>query len=270
MTDEADKRARNREMWDDRVPAHVASDFYDIDGFRAGRTALRPFEIAEVGPVEGLDLVHLQCHFGLDTLSWARLGARVTGVDFSGPAVEAARALAAEVGIDAEFVAADVYDAVGALGGREFDIVYTGLGALNWLPDMERWASVVDRLLRPGGLAYVPEFHPVHGIFADDDLTVEFSYWTQPEGLRFEGDGSYVETDDRFEHTESWEWIHPLSRVIGALLDRGLVLESFHELPYTLFRRWPFLEPHDDGTWWLPEGMPELPLMYTLMLRKPS
>jgi SAM-dependent methyltransferase len=188
--DAADKIATNRALWDDRVPAHVASDFYDVDGFKAGRVAVEPFEIEEVGPVDGLDLVHLQCHFGLDTLSWARLGAQVTGLDFSEPAVAAARQLASDIGIDADFVASDVYDAVAALGGRQFDVVYTGLGALNWLPDIGRWAGVVEALLRPGGFLYLAEFHPFADTFSYQDLTLEYSYWTGPEGIHSEGAGS--------------------------------------------------------------------------------
>ncbi len=212
MTDDADKIATNRALWDDRVPAHVASDFYDVEGFKAGRSALEPFEIEEAGPVDGLDLVHLQCHFGLDTLSWARLGAHVTGLDFSEPAVGSARRLASDVGIDADFVASDVYDAVAALGGRTFDVVYTGLGALNWLPDILRWAGVVDALLRPGGFLYLAEFHPFTDVFSYQDLTVETSYWGDPAGEWSHGDGSYVETEDRFAADESWEWNHALER----------------------------------------------------------
>jgi len=266
--DADDKIAANRALWDDRVPVHATSDFYDVDGFKAGRSTLEPFEVEEVGPVAGLDLVHLQCHFGLDTLSWARLGARVTGLDISEVGVATAQDLADEVGIDADFVAGDVYGAVAALGGRTFDVVFTGLGALNWLPDIDRWAAVVDALLRPGGFLYLAEFHPWVNTLSYQDLTVETSYWNDPEGELSIGDGSYVETSDTFSHTESWEWNHALSEVMGALLDRGLAVELFHEHPYTLYRRWPFLEARQHGTFWLPEGMPGLPLMYSLKMRK--
>jgi SAM-dependent methyltransferase len=165
--DAVDWRALNRASWDDRVPVHQASDFYDLDGFRAGASSLRPFEVAEAGDVTGRRLVHLQCHVGLDTLSWARNGALVTGLDFSEPAIEAARSLAASLAIDASFVAADVYDAVTALGGRRFDMVYTGTGALVWLPDLPRWASVVAALLEPGGFLYLVEAHPFAQILDD-------------------------------------------------------------------------------------------------------
>jgi SAM-dependent methyltransferase len=165
--DAVDWRGLNRANWDDRVPVHLASEFYDLDGFRAGASSLRPFEAAEAGDMTGKRLVHLQCHVGLDTLSWARNGALVTGLDFSEPAIEAARSLAAGLAIDASFVRADVYDAVSALGGQRFNVVYTGTGALVWLPDIARWAQVVAALLEPGGFLYLVEGHPFAQVLDD-------------------------------------------------------------------------------------------------------
>ena len=265
-----DWRQLNRASWDERVAIHVASDFYDMAGFKAGRVALRPFEIEEVGPVDGRSLVHLQCHFGQDTLSWARLGATVTGLDFSSEAITAASALAADIGVDADFVAADVYDAVEALGNRQFDIVYTGLGALIWLPDIDRWAAVVAALLRPGGFLYLSEFHPIVETMADDSLTVLYDYFTRPAGTRYEEGGTYTDGDVETVHNVSYEWTHPISSVISALLAQGLQLELFREHDHTLWARWPFLEPRDDGTYWLPDDRPRLPLMYSLRARKPA
>ena len=181
----------NREMWDERVPIHVASELYDVEAFVAGRSSLRPFELAELTDVGGRTLVHPQCHFGEDTLSWARLGAHVTGLDFSGPAIEAARELAERCDCEAEFVQANVYDSAEALGGRRFDIVYTGLGALNWLPDVERWADVMASLVAPDGCLYLAEFHPFSHVFGDDDLTVEYPYF-HDEPFVFPNAGSYA------------------------------------------------------------------------------
>ena len=268
--DDAEKLARNREMWDERVPIHVASRFYDVDGFKAGRSALERFEVEEVGPVAGIDLVHLQCHFGLDSLSFARMGARVTGLDFSAPAVAAATALAAELALDATFVCSDVYEAVAALGGRRFDVVFTGLGALNWLPDLDRWSRVVDELLRPGAIVYLAEFHPVGNLFGYQDLDVCRSYFGSPEGERDDDPGTYTDEGVITEHNLSWEWSHPLSEVVSVLLDRGLVLELLHEFPHTLYARWPFLERRDDGTYHMPADRPSVPLLYSLRLRKPA
>jgi SAM-dependent methyltransferase len=255
----------NRAWWDERVPLHVASDFYDVEGFKAGASTLRPFELEEVGDVSGRSLVHLQCHFGLDTLSWARLGARVTGLDFSASAVEAARAVAADTGLDAGFVAASVYDAPAALGDRRFDVVYTGLGALNWLPDLQGWAEVVARLVAPGGFLYLSEFHPIADVFGDQDLTIEHDYF-QTDPLLFDDPGTYADLEAQTDHNRTEEWVHPLGEVVSALIAAGLTIELLHEHDHTLFPRWPFLEK-DGDTYRFPAGQPRLPLMYSLRAR---
>jgi 2-polyprenyl-3-methyl-5-hydroxy-6-metoxy-1,4-benzoquinol methylase len=233
--------AVNRALWDERVPIHVASVFYDVEGFLAGGSTLRSFELQEVGDVEGLTLLHPQCHFGLDTLSWARRGARVTGLDFSSPAITAARKLAADASLEAEFVESDVYSALEALGGRRFDLVYTGLGALNWLPDIERWARVMAALVAPGGRFYLAE------------------------PLEWEQSGTYADLDAQTVRNRSIEWNHGLGAVVSALISAGLRLEFLHEHDHTLFARWPFLERAAGGPYRLPESMPSLPLMYSLL-----
>jgi SAM-dependent methyltransferase len=262
MTEYDDWAATNRAMWDERVPIHVGSDFYDVEGFLAGTTTLRPFELEELGDVAGRTLVHPQCHFGLDTLSWSRRGARVTGLDFSAPAVDAARDVAARAGLDAEFVQADVYDAVQALGGRRFDVVYTGLGAINWLPDIERWASVMASLAAPGGFLYLAEFHPFSHVFGDDDLTVEYSYF-HDEPFDFPSSGAYADPTARTVHNRTFEWNHGIGAVVSALIGAGFELEFLHEHDSTLFARWPFLRG-ERGAFRMPEGLPSLPLLYSL------
>ncbi len=199
----------------------------------------------------------------------------MVGLDFSEPAVEAANALATETGLDGRFVAADVYDALEALGGERFEIVYTGLGALNWLPDLPRWAQVVSSLLADGGLLYVSEFHPFTWVFADDDLTIELDYFHDPEGHSFDDDeqGSYADLSAHTTHNATREWAHTLADVIGAVLGAGLRLELFHEHEHTLFPRWPHLEADRETLgagriYRQPEGTPRLPLMYSLRARK--
>jgi SAM-dependent methyltransferase len=256
------------------VPIHTGSDFYDVEGFKAGGSSLRPFEVEEMGPVEGKRLVHLQCHFGLDTLSWARRGAAVAGVDFSEPAVEAAQALADELALDARFVAGDAYEAPTALGNERFDIVYTGLGALNWLGDLDRWAAVVESLLEPGGFLYLAEFHPFGEVFGDEELTVKRSYFQDAAGERFEGPaGTYADMEAQTEHNATHEWTHPISQVLTAVLGAGLRIESFREHDFTLFEAWPMLERHPDeleigDVYRWPDGHPRLPLIYSLRARK--
>jgi SAM-dependent methyltransferase len=266
----ADYFAANRAHWDERVPIHIASRFYDVEGFRAGRDSLQPFEREEMGSVASKSLLHLQCHFGMDTLSWARSGAQVTGLDFSEPAIMQARTLASELGIDAEFVAANVYDAVTALGGRQFDIVYVGMGSLVWLPDVSAWANVVAALVSPGEMLYLVDGHPLSEILADDTLTVANSYFsTEPQV--WHDAGTYADAQAVTFHNLNYEWAHPLGATVTAILRAGLQLEFLHERDYSFFQRWPFLEHHaDDGTYRMPAGMPSVPMTYSLRARKPT
>jgi SAM-dependent methyltransferase len=215
-------REVNRANWDERVPIHVSGEFYDVASFKGGQERLQPFEIDEVGDVRGKKLLHLQCHFGIDTLSWARRGARVTGLDFSAPAVEAARGLAKEMGLEATFVHSGVYDAVGATGGRTFDIVYTGRGASIWLPDIGWWAEVVMDLLKPGGFLYLTEFHPFTDVFGDEDLSVEHDYFQDENHRVWEESGTYADFDAETSNNVTYEWNHTLGDVVSAVSTAGL------------------------------------------------
>jgi SAM-dependent methyltransferase len=253
----------NQQWWDERVPAHLASEFYDVDSFVGGGSTLRAAEIEELGPVDGLSLLHLQCHIGLDTLSCARRGARVTGLDFSGPAISAARAIADRAELVAEFVEADVYAASEALRNRHFDITYTGRGALCWLPDIERWAHQVASLTSAGGRFYLMEMHPITEALGDDDLTFEYPYF-QTEVMLFNEPGTYAERGASTQHNRSAQWLHGIGDVVSALAAEGFRIDFLHEHEYTVFQRWPFLERRADGTYRFPEGTPTLPLMYSL------
>ncbi len=270
----ADWRQLNRAYWDERVPIHVAGAFYDVDGWRAGRDNLEPFELDELGDVRGKELVHLQCHFGLDTLSWARYGAQVTGLDFSAPAIETARALAEELGLPARFVQADLYDAPAALGAT-YDIVYTTHGVLGWLPDLRRWAGVVDALLRPGGVLFLSEYHPVAWMFAEDTLErrigdgVGNDYFAA-EPLEYEAAGTYADLVAETRHNRTVEFQHTLGAVVTAIAEQGLVVEFLHERDFTHFPQFAWLVKGDDRRYHQPEGAPRIPLLYSLRARKPG
>ncbi|MBF8187416.1 class I SAM-dependent methyltransferase [Nonomuraea sp. K274] len=252
----------NRANWNARVPVHVGSDFYDVTGFVAGRSRLRPFEREEVGDVSGRRLAHLQCHFGLDTLSWARLGAEVTGLDFSDAAIEQAAAIAAKCGVPAAFVTADVYDAVEALGAATFDIVYTGFGALVWLPDLARWAETVAALLKPGGFLYLAEFHPFADIMDDaTGTTVAYDYFNHGPHV-WEEPHTYT-GGEILDHQTSVQFQHGIGDVVTAVSGAGLRVEFLHEHDHTLFQRYPTLVA-DEGEYRFPEGSPKIPLMYSL------
>lgn len=263
----------NLRMWDERVAIHVRSAFYDNEGFKAGRNALPPVEVEEMGDVRGKTLLHLQCHFGQDTLSWARLGAAVTGLDFSPSAIHEARKLAAEIGVaDASFVCADVYSAREALDGRRFDIVYTGAGAIIWLPDLHRWARVVADSLVPGGTFYMREFHPLVSVF-DDEATepvLRQRYWYFHEGpYAWDEPGTYADSQAQTRHNLSYEWLHPIGDVVTALAAAGLRIDFLHEWDYTTFRHLPFLVQAGRDHWRLPGTLDgAIPLMYTIRATK--
>ncbi|GAA3657031.1 class I SAM-dependent methyltransferase [Nonomuraea antimicrobica] len=252
----------NRANWNARVPIHITSDFYDVEGFKAGRNALRPFELDEVGEVSGRSLVHLQCHFGLDTLSWARLGAQVTGLDFSEAAIGHARTIAAECGIPARFVTADVNDAPEALG-ETYDIVYTGIGALIWLPDLTRWAETVAALLKPGGFLYIAEFHPFAETLDDETGTkITYDYFERGPHV-WEYPYTYTGSEV-LEHQTSVEFRHGLGEIVSAVTAAGLRVEFLHEHEHTLFRRFATLVESDSRTYRKPGDEPRIPLMFSL------
>ena len=261
----------NRRHWDEITPVHAASDFYDVASFRAGKTKLKPVELEELGDVRGKSLLHLQCHFGLDTLSWAREGAVVTGVDYSEPAIETARSLAGELGIEARFVLSDIYELPEALAG-EFDIVFTSYGALNWLPDMGRWAQVAAGFVRPGGTLYLVEFHPFVGIFDDEpavtDLRVRYPYFPSGGPIRSEDDGTYADRGMHFEHRVTYDFPHPVSEVLTALIDAGLRIEFLHEFPFSAYLVWPFTEAVDDRMFRLTKHDGSVPLLYSIKATK--
>ena len=255
----------NRENWDDRARVHADSDFYDLPGFRAGHCTLREFELAEVGDVSGRSLLHLQCHMGQDTLSWARRGAAVTGVDFSETAIGTARGLAEDIGVSARFVASDVYSVPETLGER-FDIVYTGIGSLVWLPDLTRWARVVADSLADGGFLYLAEFHPLTDILGQDGRSVEEGYFDVGGEV---SDYASTYTDGReLTRTVTVEWRHSLGDVVTALAEAGLRIEFLREHAATVFQRYPALRREEDGMYRFPPDRPRIPLMYSLRARQ--
>ena len=225
----------NRANWEDRVPAHVASADYAVQRFLDDPEFLSDvvrFDLPLLGDVSGLRGVHLQCHIGTDTISLARLGASMTGLDFSGSAVAEAARLAAAAGADASFVEADIYDAANVLQPGSFDLVYTGVGALTWLPDIRRWARVIADLLRPGGRLFIRDGHPMlYTLDLDDDgrLVVAEPYFETAEARVSDYAGTYVQTDTAIEHTVTHWWNHGIGETVTALLDSGLALTGLAE-----------------------------------------
>lgn len=257
----------NLAWWQEAALLHADSDFYDLDALRSGQDFMRPFEVVELGDVFGRDLVHLQCHIGTDTVSWARRGARVVGLDFSSNSVGVARALAAGCGVDIQFVCADVHDAPVALDGRRFDIVYTGVGALNWLPDVVAWAGVVRELLRPGGVLYLSEIHPLVFGLSEDGRSLVHDIHAAAYGSTTESGGTYAVPDAELSNRTTFERAHSMSEVLSAVLDCGLTVELVHEHSYTN-APWPWLVRGADRMFRLPDGWPRYPLAYSLRARR--
>lgn len=266
----------NRDLWDAWTLINAASAFYDVDSFRNGQRPIRlaDYERAEIGPVEGRTLLHLQCHFGLDTLSWARLGATVTGIDFSEQGIAAARALSADLNIPASFIVSNLYDLPNVLDGQ-FDVVYTSRGVLGWLPDIAGWARVAAGFVKPGGFFYVTEIHPVAQAFENEgvkvgELRLAYPYWSHVEPLTFEVHGSYADESAPTEGLVEHGWDHSLGEIVTALIDAGLRLDFLHEFDFV---DWPidFLVEGADGRWRLPPGTPgQLPLFFSLKATKPA
>jgi 2-polyprenyl-3-methyl-5-hydroxy-6-metoxy-1,4-benzoquinol methylase len=268
----ADYQRLNRANWDERVPAHVASPDYRVQAFLDDPAFLSEvvrFDLPLLGDVSGLRGVHLMCHIGTDTISLARLGASMTGLDFSGPAVAEATRLAAATGADATFVQSDVYEAAEVLGEQRFDLVYTGVGALTWLPDVRRWAGVVARLLRPGGRLFIRDGHPMmHALRADDDgrLVVVKPYFEIAEPRVSDWDGSYVQTEVRFENSVTHWWNHGIGDIVTALLEAGMTLTGLAEhdsVPWRPFSGAPMVSD-GHGEWRLAELPERLAATFTI------
>ena len=262
----------NRANWDERAPAHAASAFYGVDRFVEDPQFLSNvvrFDIPRLGDIRGLRGVHLQCHIGTDTLSLARLGARMTGLDLSPASLEQARLLAQRAGPHVEFVEADVYEAVSVLGAEAFDFVFTGVGALCWLPSIARWATVVADLLAPGGRLFVREAHPMLWTLDDERsdglLVCECSYFEREDPEIFEDPGTYTETEATFTHNVTHTWNHGLGEIVTALLEAGMELTMLEEHDSVPWEALPRQMTHTElNEWRLTDRPWRLPHSYTL------
>jgi SAM-dependent methyltransferase len=259
----------NKRLWNEMTPIHVRSDTYAVDEFKKGKDSLHEIEIKELGDVSGKNLLHLQCHFGLDSLSWARRGAKVTGIDFSNEAIDDARKLSAEIGVAAEFFCCNIYELDKHLKNA-FDIVYTSYGVLAWLPDIRNWARIVSHFVRPGGIFYIVEFHPFAHVFADenvDDLKVHYPYFQDETPLCFPPGATYADKKSLLKNP-SYEWQHTMGDIINVLVDHGLSIQFLHEFPYSVYQGFPFLVKGEDDRWYLPDKKRDVPLMFSLKAKK--
>jgi len=263
----------NRRYWDSLVEGHFDSTFYRVNQFLAGENSLDALETSVVGPVEGKSLLHLQCHFGISSLSLARLGAKVTGSDFSHEAIETAKYLSKLSGINADFIESNVYD-LSANVGRQFEIVFTSYGVLCWLPDLRAWARQIFDRLKPGGRFCIVEFHPdlQAAILAEEGFAISEESGPHLKPLLFEpdGTGSYAtpHLETAYPH---YEWPHQMAEVISSLEETGLRIIDFQE--YTYGSQGGFfgcLDQGEDGLWRFPIHEPQIPITFSIKAEKPS
>lgn len=263
MSDELSRA--NQSAWDAKTPHHVKSRFYDVPLFLSGGSTLKGLECDLCGCVRGLDLLHLQCHFGLDTLSWARLGARVTGVDFSAAAIAAARGLADQSGLLATFIQADVQALPDNLDSG-FDLVISTYGTLCWLGDLEAWARGIANALRPGGRFVLVEFHPILDVFYDGCISNRDDYFSDGAN-ELKSNGTYADCTADVLLTE-YLWQHPVSEVVTALIGKGMRLKSLVEYPFCSYRIVPELDVEVSGYWHSSKAQRRIPYLYSLVLSR--
>lgn len=266
MNYEQDYLAINKALWNAKTPVHVESDFYDTQSFINGANTLNDIELKLLGNLKGKKVLHLQCHYGMDTLSLARLGAQVTGIDLSDVAIAQAQQLNDQLGLTGRFICSDVYGLPDVLH-ETFDIVFTSYGTIGWLPDMERWAKVVNHFVKPGGQFIIAEFHPVVWIFNNEFTSIDYPYFNR-QVIVDQEEGTYADNDAKINLT-GVSWNHPLSDVIQNLLNTGLQLKSLEEYdysPYPCFQNVVTIAPNKYNIKGL-EG--KIPMVYSLLMAKP-
>lgn len=264
----------NQANWDARTPVHVASDFYGV-GRRDPAGWFAGFEWDDLGELQGRSVVHLQCHLGVETMAFARKGARTVGLDFSANSVVEAKRIAVEEGVNVDYVQSDVYDAVNALGAGMFDVVYTGKGALCYLPDLPRWAATVATLLKPGGFVYIAEFHPLLNALgpkpppeAGPELLLRYDYLEGRGAIKRDATHTYTDGPALDTATVAYEWMHGLGDVVTTLVQAGLSIDRLTETELLPWPRWPHMVRTDSGWWKLPDNEPRIPLLYGLRASK--
>lgn len=258
----------NRAFWNKWANLHADSEFYNNAAFLAGKDTLMPAEIEALGDVRGKSLLHLQCHFGQDSLSWARRGAKVTGVDLSDDAVRIAGEMNTKLGLDATFVQSNVLELPDHLEGQ-FDIVFTSYGVICWLHDLGRWAEVIHHFLKPGGTFLIVEMHPLMLMLDYETWTPAFPYFCGDQPESEESQGSYAAREADVRQTEYF-WNHSLAEVITSLTDTGLVMTEFKEYPYNFYNCYPDMVQDEQGFFQLRDREGLLPLMFSVQCHKPA
>jgi SAM-dependent methyltransferase len=256
----------NKKLWEQWTSIHVDSEFYNLPSFIQGKNSLNELEKSELGPIAGLSVLHLQCHFGMDTLSLARMGAEVTGVDFSEAAITKARELADRLTLKAEFILSDIYDIKNHIT-KKYDMVFTSYGAITWLPDLKKWAERIAWCLKSGGIFYLVEFHPLLFMFDENFVKIEYPYESPGEPLLFLNVPSYAQPDISLENQEL-NWHHGIGMVINSLIHHGFKLEFLNEhfySPYPVFKE---MIEISEGRWVHKVLKQKIPYLFSIKAKK--
>lgn len=263
----------NKDGWNKRTAVHKESAFYNVADFKKGQSSLNTIELEEVGNVKGKSLLHLQCHFGMDTMSWEREGAIVTGVDISDEAIKLANEIKDELKLNATFICANVYDLANASkvppqeGFREaFDIIFTSYGTIGWLPDLKPWAKMIAEKLKPGGFFYIADFHPTLWMLDDAMEKLTYSYFNDAV-IVTEQEGTYTDRTAPIKYTE-YGWNHPFAEIFEALITAGLQIEFLHEFSYSPYNCFANTEQGKDGMWRFKGMDDKFPMMYSIKAAK--
>lgn len=258
----------NQTLWDHKTPVHAKSEFYQMEAFKQGQTSLQQIELDLLPNLQGKKVLHLQCHFGQDSLSFARMGAEVTGVDFSHQAIRLARQLNEELGLNARFIECNVYDLAEQLD-ETFDYIFTSYGTITWLPDLSRWAQIIGRFLRPGGTFLIVEFHPAFYMFDTEKHRPAFSYFNQGTPYEEMMEGTYADPEADLVDKEYF-WCHSLDEVLGALLAQGLQLKRFQEYDYSPYNCFPNLTRRKKGEYVYDHFGVRIPHIFALEMQAPA
>ncbi|MFX1566929.1 MAG: class I SAM-dependent methyltransferase [Promethearchaeota archaeon] len=259
----------NLKRWNELVDINAKSKSYDLPGFLEGNSSLFPIEVEEIGDVKGKSLLHLQCHFGMDTLSWARLGAKVTGVDFADKAIELAKDLSNKLNIPAKFILSNVYNVLQILN-EKFDIVFTSYGTICWLPDLVQWAQIISECLNPGGFFYIIDGHPFGFIIDEkqEPFKVGFNYFSEGKPIFFDEGTAYADPLADLKNQAAYEWDHPMSEIINSLINANLEIDFLHEFPFTFFSIHPDMKKREDRYWEFKNYEFTIPMMFSIKAHK--
>ena len=255
----------NKETWNKKTEVHVESEFYDNESFLNGKSTLNDIELQLLGDVSGKKILHLQCHFGQDSISLARLGAKVTGVDLSDKAIEKATEFAEKLNTDAKFICSDVYESINTLD-EKFDIVFTSYGTIGWLPDLDKWAKVIAHFLKPNGQLIMADFHPVVWMYDDNFKDVFYNYFNV-EPIIEEQTGTYADTEAAIS-TKTISWNHPISEILNALISNGLELNQFNEHDYSPYNCFNEIEEFEPNKFRIKHFENKIPMVYSILATK--